>query len=132
MGVAVTGLEVIGVVGAPAAIALAGAVVYLVLRHQRQVEKLEGSIILAGTERYEAERRAMAAEAASAQRRLEAGQLRVALEQTKEELERERGVPGILRAQFKEALRDLEKCSSPVAVREQLRRMLSDTSSDPS
>lgn len=121
-----TGLEVIGVVGAPAAIALAGAVVYLVIRGQSMTAKLEGALIMANTERMDAERRAMAAETASAQRRLEAAQLRVALDQANDELERERGVPAILRAQFKEALRDLEKCSSPVAVRDQLRRMLSD------
>jgi hypothetical protein len=124
----VTGLEVVGVIAAPGALALAAAVVYLVIRSQRQVEKLEGHIILAGTERYEAERRANAAETLAAQRRLEASHLRVALDQQAAELERERGVPAILRSQFKEALRDLEACSSPVDVREQIRRMLSEDS----
>lgn len=121
-----TGLEVMAWVATPSALALAGAVVWLVIRGQTMTAKLEGALVLAGTAAMDAERRATAAETASAQRRLEAAQLRVALEQTKDELERERGVPAILRAQFKEALRDLEKCSSPVAVRDQLRRMLSD------
>lgn len=121
-----TGLEVVGLVATPGALALAGAVVWLVIRGQSMTAKLEGALVLAGTQTLDAERRATAAETAAAQRRLEAGQLRAAFEATKAELDRERGVPAILRAQFKEVLRDLEKCSSPVAVRDQLRRMLSD------
>lgn len=121
-----TGLEILGILGAPASIALAGAVVYLVIRGQAQTAKLEGALIMANTERMQAERSAMTEATRSATYRLEAGQLRVALERANEELARERGVPALIRSQLASALEELDACDDPAAVRSQLRRMLSD------
>jgi cell shape-determining protein MreC len=121
----VTGLEWVGAVAGPLSLGLAGAVVYLAIRVQREGGKTLGAVMEAGTRELEAERRTLAAQLDASTARADLAQVRRALHEEQAKAPQLAAERAAYQAEVKRLLEELDACSGPVAVRNRLARFLS-------